>query len=96
VAKTKTGHAIRRSRRRISFVVALATVISHPLLTFVMIPLLPGSFVTNVLVGEAIVVAIEACVLRVGLPPMRWPHAIAASATINAASYLIGLALFNA
>jgi hypothetical protein len=84
------------SRARIALVVALATIISHPLLTFVILPYFPGSFVTNVLAGEVVVVAIESIVLRVGLAPIRWPYAIAASATLNAASYLVGLAFFNA
>lgn len=84
------------SRARIAFVVGLASAVSHPFLCFVLLRCLPGTFVTRVLVGELAVVAIEAAVLRLGLAPIRWSHAIAASATLNAASYLVGLALFNA
>ncbi len=84
-----------RTRARVAVVVALASLVSHPLLCFVLLRCLPGAFVARVLVGEAVVIAIEAIVIHIGLPPMRWAHAIAASATINAASYLVGIAFFN-
>ena len=82
-------------RVRVAVAAALATAASHPLLCFVLLRALPGPFVARAIVGEAIVIALEAVVYRLALPGMRLGHALAASATLNAASYLLGLLLFN-
>lgn len=80
---------------RIAMIVALATAVSHPFLSFVVLPFTPAPFVVSVLIGETIVIAIEASIFRRGLGMQR-AHALAASATLNAASYLFGLAFLNA
>ncbi|MBL8624882.1 MAG: hypothetical protein JNK64_26475 [Myxococcales bacterium] len=82
-------------RARVAMVVTAGSALSHPLLCFVLVRRLPGGFLARVLIGELIVVAIEGVVLAVGLrlPPGR---ALALSATLNAASYLVGVAWFNA
>jgi hypothetical protein len=83
-----------RPRARTAVVAALATSVSHPLLCFVLLPGLPGPFVGRVLAGEAVVIALEAVVYARGLR-LGAAHALAASAFLNAASYLIGLGFFN-
>jgi hypothetical protein len=84
-----------RPRGRVVAAVVLANGASHPLLWFVL-GALPGPFLANVLVGECGVVALEAIVYLAVLRPLRPGHALAVSATLNAASYLVGIALFNA
>jgi hypothetical protein len=79
---------------RIALVAVLASTISHPILTFVLVPYVPGPFVARVIVGELVVVAIETVVFRRGLA-IRWPHALAVSALLNGASFMVGLALYG-
>lgn len=85
-----------RPRVRVVAAAVLANAASHPLLWFVVLRALPGLFLATVLVGECVVVALEAIVYLAVLRPLRPGHALAVSATLNAASYLAGLALFNA
>jgi hypothetical protein len=83
-------------RGRVVLAAALATGLSHPLLWFVLARALPGPFLVRVLAGETAVIALEALVYLAALRPLRPGHALAVSATLNAASYLVGLAFFNA
>jgi hypothetical protein len=73
----------------------LANTASHPLLWFVLLRVLPGSFLARVLVGEVMVIVLEALVYLRALRPIRLGHTLAVSATLNAASYLVGIAFFN-
>lgn len=81
-------------RARVAIVALLASVISHPIFTFVLLRGLPGPFVAREVAGEVCVIAIEALVWRAGMR-LRWPHAIAISAVLNATSYLVGLLLLH-
>jgi hypothetical protein len=83
-------------RGRVIVAAAVATGASHPLLWFVLLPALPGSFLAGVIAGELAVIALEALVYLAMLRPIRAGHALAVSATLNAASYLAGVAFFNA
>lgn len=83
-----------RPRGRVVAAAVLANAASHPLLWFVVLRVLPGPFLANVLAGECVVVALEAIVYLAVLR-LRPGHALAVSATLNAASYLVGIAFFN-
>jgi len=85
---------LRGPRARVAVVAALATAITHPLLCFVLLPALPGPWVARVIPGEVVVIAIEAVVYALGLGLKRG-HALAASAFLNGASYLVGLLLVH-
>ena len=73
-------------------VAALASAITHPLLCFVLLEYLPGRLAWRAVAGETIVIAIEAVVFAAGLR-LRAGRALAASAFLNGASYVIGLLL---
>jgi hypothetical protein len=83
-------------RGRVIVAAFAANAISHPLLCFVLLRALPGPFLARVVVGELAVVALEAAVYVAALRPIRTGHALAVSATVNAASYLVGIAWLNA
>ena len=85
-----------RPRGRVAAAAVLANGASHPLFCFVLLRVLPGSFLARVLVGEALVIGLEALVYLAALRPMRAAHALSVSATLNAASYLVGIAFLNA
>ena len=72
----------------------LASTLTHPLLTFVIVPYLPGPFAARVVLGEMVVVAIEAVVYRRGLA-ISWPYALALSALLNGTSFAVGLAIYG-
>lgn len=82
-------------RRRVIAAATVANAVSHPLLCFVLLRVLPGPFAARVLAGELAVIVLEALVYRAILR-LRSGHALAVAATLNAASYLIGIAFFNA
>jgi hypothetical protein len=82
-------------RGRVIAAAVLANSVSHPLLCFVLLRVLPGPFLARVLVGEMTVIVLEALVYLNVLRPIRPGHALAVSATLNAASYLVGIAFFN-
>lgn len=83
------------ARPRVAAAAVAATAITHPLLWFVLVPELPGRFAARAIAGEAIVVAIEAVVYMAALR-LRPAHALAASAFLNGASYLVGLVIAGA
>jgi hypothetical protein len=56
---------------------------------------LPGAVRRRVVRGEAVVILVEAMAYAIGLR-LRAAHALAASAFLNAASYLFGLVCLNA
>ena len=82
-------------RGRVAAAAVVATGASHPLLCFVLLRALPGPFLARVLAGEVVVILLEAAVYLLLLRPIRPGHALAVSATLNAASYLAGIAFFN-
>jgi hypothetical protein len=83
-----------RPRGRVIAAAVLANAASHPLLWFVILRGLPGPFLASILAGECAVVVLEAIVYMAVLR-LRPGHALAVSATLNAASYLVGIAFFN-
>jgi hypothetical protein len=82
-------------RHRVIAAATLANSLSHPLLCFVLLRVLPGLFLARVLVGEMTVIVLEAFVYLHVLRSIRPGHALAVSATLNAASYLVGIMFFN-
>lgn len=82
-------------RGRVIAAAAIATGASHPLLCFVLVRALPGPFLARILAGELVVILLETAVFLLLLRPIRPGHALAVSATLNAASYLVGIAFFN-
>lgn len=84
-----------RPRGRVFAAAVLANAASHPLLWCVLGGS-PGPFLASVLVGECGVIVLEAIIYLAVVRPLRPGHALAVSATLNAASYLVGIALFNA
>jgi hypothetical protein len=82
-------------RGRVVAAAVLANSSSHPLFCFVLLRVLPGPFLARVLIGELAVIGLETLVYLVVLRPIRPAHALSVSATLNAASYLVGIAFLN-
>lgn len=72
-----------------------ANLVSHPLFTLGLLRWMPGPFLARVGVGEAVVIALEAAIYRSVLERLSAGRALALAATLNAASYLVGLAVLN-
>lgn len=88
---------IVRGHARVSVAAAAlaANLLSRPLLTFGLLRWLPGPFLVRVGVGEGVVIALEAVIYRATLRNLTAGRALALAAALNAASYLVGLAVLN-
>ena len=84
---------MRAHTKRLRFVKSFgASALTHPLLWWIFMPMWHGSYVASVLVGEALVIAIEAAYARtLGVKrPLVW------SIVANAASTAVGFAVYYA
>ena len=80
--------------QRVVPAVLVANLISHPALHFLLPRVLPVHPLSQFIVmGELLVLALEALVYLLWIRPRPWPLALAASALANAASFGLGLLL---
>lgn len=83
------------ARATVAAAALAANLLSHPLFTFGLLRWLPGPFLARLAVGEGVVIALEAAIYRATLRNLSAGRALALAATLNAASYLVGLAVLN-
>lgn len=96
LAPASSGGASPVSTGRAAAVGVVVNVVSHPLLSFVLVPVgarLGAATVAGLVVAEVVVWLLEATLIR-ALTPTPWPDALGVAAVANLASLAVGLALW--